>query len=700
MLGRHDAGGGDSAILLHLPRAQGITIEGGFEPQRLAHSDFFFWRGPASLVPTHYRVDWTDSLGTHARQDPYSFAPEIDAGSLASFGRGAHHSAWEMLGAVPRTRDGVEGVRFAVWAPHAERVSVVGPFCQWDGRQYPMSARGSSGVFELFLPGLAPGEIYKFEVRHRDTGALALKSDPYARKTELRPATASRIAATTPYDWHDANWLTARGARSWLHAPMSIYEVHAGSWRRHPDGRFYSWRELADTLVPYVRDLGYTHLELLPVTEHPLDDSWGYQTTGYFAPTSRHGSPDDLRHFVDACHAAGLGVLLDWVPGHFPRDAFGLARFDGEPLYEYADPRRGEHRDWGTLIFDYERHEVRSFLLSSASFWLGEFHFDGLRVDAVASMLYLDFSRKGDFLPNRYGGNQNLEAIAFLRELNSLVHARFPGAVVIAEESTDWPMVSRPADAGGLGFSMKWNMGWMHDTLAYFGKDPLFRSHHHHQLTFAMMYAYTENFVLPLSHDEVVHLKRSLLGRMPGDPWQRLANLRLLYLYMWTMPGKKLLFMGSEFGQETEWDFARELPWALAGEPAHAGIAQLIRDLNRLYVGTASLHRYEFEPQGFQWLDCDDAASSILVYVRRSGEEFVIVALNFTPVPRHDLCIGVPQAGSYREVLNSDSAYYGGSNVGNPLPLASSPVAHRGQPHSLVVTLPPLGGAVFRRDAS
>lgn len=700
MLGRHAVGEDECAILLYLPRAQGVTIEGSLEPQRLEHTDFFIWHGAGTLAPAHYRVQWSDALGAHSRHDPYSFAPEVDADSLASFARGAHHCAWEMLGALPRIRDGVEGVRFAVWAPQAERVSVVGPFCHWDGRQYPMSARGTSGVFELFVPGIAAGELYKFEIRNRDSGALTLKSDPYAREAEFRPATASRVTATSTHRWRDDAWLAARGARDWLHAPMSVYEVHAGSWRRHPDGRYYSWRELADSLVPYVAELGYTHLELLPVTEHPLDDSWGYQTTGYFAPTSRHGTPDDLRFFIDTCHAAGLGVLLDWVPGHFPRDAHGLARFDGAPLYEYADPRRGEHRDWGTLIFDYERHEVRSFLLSSACFWLGEFHFDGLRVDAVASMLYLDFSRRGDFVPNRYGGNQNLEAIAFLRELNALVHARFPGAVVIAEESTDWPMVSRPTDVGGLGFSMKWNMGWMHDTLAYFREDPLFRAHHHQRLTFAMMYAYTENFVLPLSHDEVVHLKRSLLGRMPGDRWQQLANLRLLYLYMWTLPGKKLLFMGGEFGQEGEWDFARELPWALAADAAHAGIRQLIRDLNRLYTGQASLHRYEFEPRGFQWLDCDDAASSILVYLRRSDDAFAIVALNFTPVPRHGLRIGVPQAGRYREVLNSDSAYYGGSNLGNPLPADSSPVAHQGQSHSIQVTLPPLGGAVFIPDAS
>ena len=698
MLGPH-RGPADAAVLAYLPHAAEVTLDTGVALQRVRGSDFFLWRGEPARLPEHYRLHWRDAHGEHSRHDPYAFAPEIDGRALESFGRGGHHAAWEMLGAVPRVRDGIAGVRFAVWAPHAERVSVVGPFCRWDGRQYPLSARGSSGVFELFVPGIGAGELYKFELRHRDSGALQLKSDPYARRAELRPATASIVDAGGPYAWRDADWMRARAAHDWLHAPMSIYEVHLGSWQRRADGGFCSYRELAATLVPYVQDLGYTHIELLPITEHPLDDSWGYQATGWFAPTSRYGAPDELRFFIDSCHAAGLGVILDWVPGHFPRDAHGLARFDGEPLYEYADPRRGEHRDWGTLVFDYQRHEVRSFLLSSANYWLREFHFDGLRVDAVASMLYLDFSRGQDFVPNRYGGNHNLEAIDFIRELNAQVHAAHPGAVVIAEESTDWPMVSRPAHDGGLGFSMKWNMGWMHDTLAYFGEDPLFRAHHHRRLTFAMMYAYTENFVLPLSHDEVVHLKRSLLGRMPGDAWQRFANLRLLYLYMWTLPGKKLLFMGGEFGQDTEWNFAASLPWSLAGEPAHAGVRALVRDLNRHYVGDPCLHRDDFEPRGFQWLDCDDAANSILAYVRRDGERFRVVALNFTPVPRTGLRIGVPAAGSYREILNSDSHYYGGSNVGNPLPVTSAPVPWRGQPHSIELTLPPLGGVILTPEA-
>jgi len=476
---------------------------------------------------------------------------------------------------------------------------------------------------------------------------------------------------------------------------MSIYEVHSGSWRRHGDGRFYSWSELASELIPYVRDTGFTHIELLPITEHPLDDSWGYQTTGFFAPTSRHGSPDELRQFIDQCHQSGIGVLLDWVPGHFPRDAHGLANFDGAALYEYHDPRKAEHRDWGTLIFNYERHEVRAFLISSACYWLAEFHFDGLRVDAVASMLYLDFGRQHDYVPNRHGGRHNLEAIDFLRTLNATTHTRFPGTVVIAEESTDWPRVSRPTDGGGLGFSMKWNMGWMHDTLGYFTEDPVHRRHHHNKLTFAMMYAYTENFVLPLSHDEVVHLKRSLFGRMPGDRWQQFANLRLLYSYMWTFPGKKLLFMGGELAQPWEWDFHQSLPWWLLDHAEHLGVQRTVTDLNRLYRNEPALHELEFEARGFSWLDCDDAASSVLSYLRHGGDRHLIVALNFTPVPRHSYRVGAPHGGYYRELFNSDSGHYGGSNLGNAERVHASSQSHQGHQHSLAITLPPLGALIL-----
>jgi 1,4-alpha-glucan branching enzyme len=620
--------------------------------------------------------------------------PTIAAADLTAFSGGYEARAWQFLGAQVLRVDEVEGVRFAVWAPNAERVSVVGPFCDWDGRRLPMRSLGASGVWELFVPGLGQGELYKFELRHRGTGAIALKTDPYGRAGELRPGTAS-IVCDSRYAWGDEGWFKARRERDWLHAPLSIYEVHAGSWRQHGDGRFYSYRELAAELIPYVRAQGFTHIELLPITEHPLDDSWGYQTTGYFAPTSRHGTPDELRYFIDQCHQAGIGVLLDWVPGHFPRDGHGLPRFDGTALYEYEDPRKAEHRDWGTLIFNYDRREVRSFLLSSACYWLEEFHFDGLRVDAVASMIYLDFGRKGDFVPNIHGGRENLEAIEFLRSLNATTHARNPGSITIAEESTDWPLVSRPTDGGGLGFSMKWNMGWMHDTLGYFKVDPLYRRHHHQQLSFGMMYAYSENFVLPLSHDEVVHLKRSLLGRMPGDRWQQLANLRLLYTYMWAFPGKKLLFMGGEFAHPWEWNFRAALPWWLTDHAEHAGVQRAVADLNRLYVQQSALHRYEFEPRGFSWLDCDDAPNSTLSFARWADDQHLIVALNFTPVPRTGFGLGVPHLGHYREVFNSDSAHYGGSNLGNGAGAQAVATPSHGQPYSILVDLPPLAGVIF-----
>ena len=685
-----------STLIAYLPAARSASIDGRLDLARVPGSDFFAWQGPPNDgLPHHYRLCWRDSQNApQERIDPYSFLPTIGARDLTAFSGGYEARAWQFLGAQPLQVDGVDGVRFALWAPNAERVSVVGPFCDWDGRRLPMRTLGGSGVWELFVPGLRAGELYKFELRHRTTGAVVLKSDPYGRASEFRPGTAS-IVCDSRYEWGDGAWLRARRERDWLHAPMSIYEMHAGSWRQHGDGRFYSYRELAAELIPYVRAQGFTHIELLPITEHPLDDSWGYQTTGYFAPTSRHGSPDELRYFIDQCHQAGIGVLLDWVPAHFPRDGHGLARFDGTTLYEYEDPRKAEHRDWGTLIFNYERHEVRSFLLSSACYWLEEFHFDGLRVDAVASMIYLDFGRRGDFVPNRFGGRENLEAIEFLRSLNATTHARNPGTVTIAEESTDWPQVSRPTDSGGLGFSMKWNMGWMHDTLDYFKEDPLYRQHHHNKLSFGMMYAYSENFVLPFSHDEVVHLKRSLLGRMPGDRWQQLANLRALYTYMWAFPGKKLLFMGGEFAHPWEWNFRAALPWWLTDHAEHAGVQRTVADLNRLYTQHSALHRYEFEPRGFSWLDCDDATHSTLSFARWADDQHLIVALNFTPVPRTGYRLGVPHNGHYREVFNSDSGFYGGGNLGNGAGAQASNVPHQGQPHSIVVTLPPLAGVIF-----
>jgi 1,4-alpha-glucan branching enzyme len=683
-------------FLAYLPTVASARLASGEPLVRVDDSDFFLATLNADS-PRHPVVSWEDGRGRRGeRITPYDFAPTLNGGDLALFASGRHLTAWKMLGSHSATFDGIQGVRFAVWAPNAERVSVVGPFCEWDGRRLPMRVLGDSGVWEIFVPGLPAGVIYKYEIRSRLGGDVVLKTDPYAQAMEMRPSTASVVIGADSYRWQDHAWMQARRDRNWLHAPLSIYEVHLGSWQRHPDGRFLSYRELAAELIPYVARLGFTHIELLPITEHPLDDSWGYQTTGYFAPTRRFGTPDDLRYFIDQCHQRGIGVLLDWVPGHFPRDAHGLARFDGTALYEYADPRKGEHQDWGTYIFNYERYEVQTFLLASACYWLEEFHFDGLRVDAVASMLYLDYARN-EFLPNRYGGNHNLEAIEFLKELNSITHSQAPGTVVIAEESTSWAMVSRPVNNGGLGFSMKWNMGWMHDTLSYFQEDPVYRGHHHQKLTFGMMYAYTENFVLPLSHDEVVHLKRSLLGRMPGDRWQQLANLRLLFTYMWTVPGKKLLFMGGEIGHPWEWDFRHGLPWFLMEYPEHQGIQRLVGDLNRMYVGEPALHALEFEPQGFAWLDCNDTAHSTLSYLRfgAHGEQLVVV-LNFTPVPRPAHRVGVPQAGTYRPILNSDSEYYGGGNLGD-LTLEARTGDLNGQPFHVEMTLPPLAGVVLKR---
>jgi 1,4-alpha-glucan branching enzyme len=607
------------------------------------------------------------------------------------------HQAYFTLGSRQMTNDGVTGVRFAVWAPNAERVSVVGDFNGWDGRMHPLQSRGASGVWELFMPELPAGALYKYEIRNRATGAVVVKADPYAQGFELRPATAARVTAPAQHLWQDDEWLERRARTDWLHSPLNIYEVHAGSWRRHPDGRRYTYGELADALIPYAADMGYTHIELMPISEHPLDESWGYQATGYFAATSRYGSADDLRAFIDRCHAVGLGVILDWVPGHFPQDQFALARFDGTALYEHEDPRLGLHPEWGTHTFNYGRNEVRSFLLSSAHYWLSQFHFDGLRVDAVASMLYLDYSRAaGEWLPNRYGGNENLEAVDFLRQLNIMVHAEFPGALSIAEESTAWPMVSRPVYLGGLGFTLKWNMGWMHDTLDYLRLDPVHRRFHHDRLTFGQLYAYTENFVLPLSHDEVVHGKGSLLGKMPGDAWQRFANLRLLLTYQMTSPGKKLNFMGSEFGQGREWAANTELDWGLLAEPAHAGVARLARDLNRLYRDRPALHELDHTADGFAWIDCHDAEQSIVCFERRARNgHALIVILNFTPVPRAGYRIGLPLPGAYDEIFNSDSHYYGGSDVGNWSQTQAEPRAWMNRAYSASVTVPPLGAIIL-----
>jgi 1,4-alpha-glucan branching enzyme len=593
--------------------------------------------------------------------------------------------------------DGIEGVLFAVWAPNAGRVSVIGDFNLWDGRCHPMRNLGSSGIWELFIPGLAIGCLYKFEILNRQSNEVLIKTDPYGQQFEFRPKTASIVVNEKGYAWQDHQWMSRRSAsRDWLHEPMSIYEVHLGSWKRDPRGNFLNYRELAVQLIDYVKEMGFTHIELLPVTEHPLDASWGYQTTGYFAPTSRYGTPDDFRYFIDTCHQNNIGVILDWVPAHFPKDYFALARFDGSALYEHEDPRKGEHRDWGTLIYNYGRNEVKNFLLSSAIFWLEEFHLDGLRVDAVASMLYLDYSRgPDDWIPNIYGGNENLEAIDFLKELNTVTHDQHPGTVIMAEESTSWPQVTRPTWTGGLGFSMKWNMGWMHDTLAYMSQEPIHRQYHHDQLTFGMLYAFTENFTLPFSHDEVVHGKGSLVNKMPGDEWQRFANLRLLYTYMYTYPGKKLLFMGCEFGQGTEWNFNRALDWYVLDYAHHRGVQKLVKDLNTLYKDHPALYAHDFDHHGFEWIDCHDVQQSIISYRRKSDHEELYIILNFTPVVREHYRIGVPQAGTYSEIFNSDSTYYDGSNVGNGQ-VTSEPVAWMNQPHSISLTLPPLGAIILK----
>jgi len=687
---------------LFAPRASRawVGVADDWLPCTRTHPQGIFEYRSNHMIASPVRIRLEEDGRCFDTYDPYSFGQGISDDDIFLFNSGSLHQGYRVLGAQALEPGGIAGVRFATWAPNAARVSVVGDFNRWDGRVHPMIVRGSSGIWELFIPGLAADALYKFEIRNRDSGAVFVKADPYARAFEFRPATAARVMGPSRHDWADARWLEERAGRDWLHAPMSIYELHTGSWRRHPDNRFYSYQELADALVPYIVDAGYTHVELLPISEHPLDQSWGYQSTGYFAPTSRHGDADGLRSLIDRLHAAGVGVILDWVPGHFPMDAWALAKFDGTALYEHDDPRRGVHADWGTHVFNFGRNEVKSFLLSSAHYWLSEFHFDGLRVDAVASMLYLDYSRKpGQWLPNRFGGRENLEAFDFLRDLNVMVHAEFPGALTLAEESTAWPMVSRPAYVGGLGFSMKWNMGWMHDTLSYMSQQPVHRRYHHDRLTFGQLYAYTENFVLPFSHDEVVHGKGSLIGKMPGDEWQKLANLRLLFCYQYTYPGKKLNFMGGEFGQWKEWDANGELDWGLLAKPSHQGIAKLVRDLNHLYRQSPALHALDFDAAGFRWIDCHDADQSVIGYLRLAPDgSYVAVLLNFTPVPRPGYRIGVPAPGRHAEILNSDSLHYGGSNIGNAGGVETDTVPWMNLPYSLELTLPPLAAIVIARS--
>ncbi|MXS85708.1 1,4-alpha-glucan branching protein GlgB [Nitrosomonas sp. HPC101] len=675
-----------------------LQTSSGFQPMERVHDDGIFeWKGDNIVQPCLLRLENAETGVIEERHDLYAFPVQISGHDLYLFNEGRLLQAYHMLGAHPVRNQGIAGIRFAVWAPNAERVSVVGDFNRWDGRIHPMISRGASGVWELFIPDLPGGVLYKYEIRNRATGGILLKTDPYATHCELRPGTAALTPKENYYHWQDGDWMVRRKNLDWLHAPINIYELHAGSWKRHPDGRFYSYQELADHLIPYLQDMGYTYVELLPLSEHPLDESWGYQTTGYFAVTSRYGSPEAFMHFVDRCHRAGIGVILDWVPAHFPQDSFSLARFDGTALYEHADPRLGYHHDWGTYIFNYGRNEVKSFLLSSAHFWLSVYHLDGLRVDAVASMLYLDYSRdEGEWLPNRHGGRENLDAIDFLRELNVMVHGEFPGALTFAEESTSWPAVSRPAYLGGLGFSMKWNMGWMNDTLRYLQHDPVHRRFHHNELTFHQLYAYSENFVLPLSHDEVVHGKKSLLDKMPGDAWQKFANLRLLLTYQMTCPGKKINFMGNEFGQGREWRVGHELDWYLLARDQHRGIQGLMRDLNRLYLNTPALHELDFFPEGFVWIDCHDVEQSVISYQRRARDgSQVLVILNFTPVPRTSYRVGVPESRTYQEIFNSDSEHYGGSNTGNAGNLEPTGQSWSGWQDSVLITLPPLAGMIL-----
>ena len=623
---------------------------------------------------------------------------------LYLFGEGTQHRAFEKLGAHRRTVNGSTGVHFAVWAPNADRVSVIGDFNGWGGRANPMRTIGSSGIWETFAPNVADGQRYKFEIRSRVTGEVMQKSDPYGVFFESGGGAASIVWDLNRYTWGDEAWMKRRPQnRGWLERPMTTYEVHLGSWRRVPErgNAHLTYRELAQQLVPYVKELGYTHIELLPVMEHPFSASWGYQVTGFFAPTSRFGPPEDFKAFIDACHQQEIGVILDWVPGHFPKDAHGLARFDGTALFEHEDPRQAEQRDWGTLIFNYGRHEVRAFLLSSALFWLEEYHADALRVDAVASMLYLDYSRKeGEWIPNIYGGRENLEAVDFLRQLNVQTHAQHPGTITVAEESTAWPGVTRPVHLGGLGFTYKWNMGWMHDMLVYVSKDPVHRRWAQNDLTFSLLYAFTENFILPFSHDEVVHGKRALLDRMPGDVWQKRATLRALYGYMFGHPGKKLMFMGAEFGQWREWSHDEALDWHLLDDPAHAGIQQWVRDLNHRYGQEPALHEVDFEHTGFEWIDGSDNASSVVAFLRRARDprHFLVVVLNFTPVPRHDYVLGVPEGGRYIELLNSDGGVYGGSNLGNGGVVTAEDTPAHGRPHSLRLVLPPLACLMLKKD--
>jgi len=704
-LGMHDTGSG-LVVRAFLPGARAAEVIDRDRGQRVAtmsrlHDAGVFAGHVARRRPFAYRLRVDFGHGFDEYEDPFRFGTLLGELDVYLLAEGTHTRAYERLGAHCMTLDGVAGVAFAVWAPNARRVSVVGDFNMWDGRRHPMRLRYESGVWEIFIPGVAPGALYKYEIKARNGDVLPLKADPVAFFAERPPSTASIVYDLGSFDWGDQAWMQRRAATDTLSSPVSVYEVHLGSWRRRVEqgGRYLSYTELASELVPYVQDMGFTHVEFLPITEHPFDGSWGYQPTGMFAATSRYGTPDELRALIDRFHQAGIGVILDWVPGHFPDDAHGLASFDGTYLYEHANPAEGRHVDWGTLIYNYGRNEVANFLLSSAMFWLDRFHIDGLRVDAVASMLYRDYSREpGQWVPNKYGGNENLEAIDFLRRFNALSYGQHPGIMTIAEESTAWPMVSRPVDGGGLGFGYKWNLGWMHDTLSYLGRDPIHRRYHHNEITFGFLYAFSENFVLTLSHDEVVHGKGSLIGKMAGDRWQKFANLRAYYVFMYASPGKKLLFMGGEFAQEREWNHQQSLDWHLLDDSLHAGVQRLVWDLNRLYRNTPALHQQDCVAAGFEWIDGSDELNSVLAFMRRAKapDDYVVVVCNFTPQVRREYRVGVPEGGAYAEVINSDSGAYGGSNVGNMGRIQAEAMPWQGRPYSLNLVLPPLSVLILR----
>ncbi len=709
VLGPHKVASGLWEVRALRPDARGVTLllDGGageaLPMERRHTAGLFVIRFPARSRPD-YRLRIENAGGVSVQDDPYRFGPVLRAADLDCVRHVGSDAVYHALGAQRAVVEGVPGFVFALWAPNARRVSIVGDFNGWDGRRHPMRLRHEFGVWELFIPGLGSGGRYKFEVLGADGALLPLKADPLAFAAERPPATASILHGLPQHEWRDAAWMEARAARDPRHAPLSIYECHLGSWARVPEegDRYLTYRELADRLIPYVRDMGFTHIELLPITEYPFDGSWGYQPVSLFAPTSRFGTPQDFDAFVEAAHAAGLGLILDWVPGHFPLDAHGFGRLDGTHLYEHADPRQGFHQDWGTYIYNFGRQEVAAFLVANARFWLERYHLDGLRVDAVASMLYLDYSRRpGEWIPNRFGGNENLEAIDFLRRMNETVYGASPGVVTIAEESTAWPGVSHPTYTGGLGFGFKWNMGWMHDTLRFIGKEPIHRRHHHHDLTFGLLYAFSENFILPLSHDEVVHGKGSLLGKMPGDRWQRFANLRAYFGFMWGHPGKKLLFMGGEFGQEREWNHDASLDWHLLDDPLHRGVQTLVRDLNATYRAIPALYERDSAAEGFAWLVADDHDNSVIAWARfGQGEGGVaVVVSNFTPVPRSGYRIGVPRPGFYREAVNTDATVYGGSGVGNLGGIQAEETPSHGQPCSLTLTLPPLATLILERVA-